>query len=92
MLSSKTLTGRITTSNTRLFAIRLEVSKATSMDIEHMILIANSLDVRHSSHRGGSLQNELGDEWTLWNDLGFSLYTVPSVCHVVATSDDGEKV
>jgi len=44
MLSSKTLTGRITTSNTRLFAIRLEVSKATSMDIKHMILIANSLD------------------------------------------------
>ena len=27
----------------------------------------------------------------LWNDLGFSLYAAPSVCHVVATSDDGEK-
>ena len=27
----------------------------------------------------------------LWNDLGFSLYTVPSVCHVVATSDDRKK-
>ena len=27
----------------------------------------------------------------LWNDLGFSLYAVLSVCHVVATSDDGKK-
>jgi len=27
----------------------------------------------------------------LWNDLGFSLYAVPSVCCVVATSDDGKK-
>ena len=27
----------------------------------------------------------------LWNDLGFSLYVVLSVCCVVATSDDGEK-
>ena len=27
----------------------------------------------------------------LWNDLGFSLCTALSVCHVVATSDDGEK-
>ena len=24
----------------------------------------------------------------LWNDLGFSLCAVPSVCHVVITSDD----
>ena len=27
----------------------------------------------------------------LWNNLGFSLCAAPSVCHVVATSDDGEK-
>ena len=27
----------------------------------------------------------------LWNNLGFSLYAVPSVCHMIATSDDGEK-
>ena len=27
----------------------------------------------------------------LWNDLGFSLCTVPSVCHVVATSDNRKK-
>ena len=36
-------------------------------------------------------------EWTqrwadLWNDLGFSLCAAPSVCHVVATSDEGEEV
>jgi len=28
----------------------------------------------------------------LWNDLGFSLYTAPSVCYVVATSDEGKEV
>ena len=27
----------------------------------------------------------------LWNDLGFSLYAVPSVCCVVTTSDVGKK-
>ena len=36
-------------------------------------------------------------EWTrrwvdLWNDLGFSLCAVPSVCRVVATSDEEGKV
>ena len=35
-------------------------------------------------------------EWTqkwvdLWNNLGFSLYAVLSVCCIVATSDDGKK-
>jgi len=29
----------------------------------------------------------LGD-MNLWNDLGFSLYAVLSVCHVVITSDE----
>ena len=27
----------------------------------------------------------------LLNDLGFSLYAALSVCHMVATSDDGKK-
>jgi len=27
----------------------------------------------------------------LWNDLGFSLYATPSVCHMVVTSDNGKK-
>ena len=27
----------------------------------------------------------------LWNDLGFSLCAVPSVCHMVTTSDDRKK-
>ena len=27
----------------------------------------------------------------LWNNLGFSLCAVPSVCHMVTTSDDGKK-
>jgi len=48
--------------------------------------------VRHGSYWGESPQNGLGDERTLWNDLGFSLCAAPPVCHVVATSDEGEKV
>ena len=48
--------------------------------------------VRRSSHQGGSPQNGLGDERTLWNGLGFSLCAAPSVCHVVATSDEGEEI
>ena len=28
----------------------------------------------------------------MWNDLGFSLCAAPSVCCMVATSDEGEKV
>ena len=43
MLFSKALVGKITTSDAKLFAIRLEVSKATSIDIEHIILITSSL-------------------------------------------------
>ena len=43
MLSSKTLADRTTTSDAELFAIELEVSKVTSMDIEYIILITNSL-------------------------------------------------
>jgi len=27
----------------------------------------------------------------LWNNLGFSLYAASSVCHMVATLDDGKK-
>jgi len=27
----------------------------------------------------------------LWNNLGFSLCAAPSVCRMVATSDDGKK-
>jgi len=46
--------------------------------------------VRHGSHQGGSPQNGLRDD--LWNNLGFSLCAVPSVCHMVTTSDEGEKV
>ena len=44
MLFSKALASRTTASDTKLFAIKLEVFKATSMYIEHIILITNSLD------------------------------------------------
>jgi len=43
MSSSKALANKTTTFNTELFAIKLGVSKATSMDIEYIILITNSL-------------------------------------------------
>jgi len=43
MSFSKTPASKTTTSNAELFAIRLGVSKATSMDIEHIILITDSL-------------------------------------------------
>ena len=41
--SSKVPAGRTTAPNAELFAIRLGVPKATSMDIEHIILITDSL-------------------------------------------------
>ena len=43
ILSSKALTSRKTAPNTELFAIRLEVSKATSMDMKCIILITDFL-------------------------------------------------
>jgi len=43
LLSSKAPAGRTTASDAELFAIRLEVSRATSMDIEHIILITDFL-------------------------------------------------
>ena len=42
MLSSKASAGRITAPDAELFAMKLRVSKATSMDIKHIILITNS--------------------------------------------------
>ena len=41
--SSKAPAGQTTAPDAELFAIRLDVSKATSMDIEHIILITDSL-------------------------------------------------
>ena len=43
MSSSKTPANRTTTLDTELFVIVLEVSKATSIDIEYIILINDSL-------------------------------------------------
>jgi len=43
VLSSKALPSRTTAPDTELFAIRLDIAKATSMAIEHIILITNSL-------------------------------------------------
>jgi len=38
-----------------------------------------------------SLQDRLGNMWTLLNNLGFSLCTTLSVCHIVTTSDNRKK-
>ena len=43
MSSSKAPAGKTTAPDAELFAIRLGVSKATSMDIEHIILITDLL-------------------------------------------------
>ena len=43
VLSSKALAGRTTAPDAKLFAIRLDIAKATSMAIEHIILITDSL-------------------------------------------------
>ena len=43
MLSSMILAGKSTALNDELFTIRLEISKATSMEIKHIILITDSL-------------------------------------------------
>ena len=57
VLSSKAPAGRTTAPDTNLFVIRLDVSKATSMDIECIILITDSLgfarrSVNPSVHSG----------------------------------------
>jgi len=44
MSSSKTSASRITTFDTKLSAIRLGIAKTTSIAIEHIILITNSLE------------------------------------------------
>jgi len=31
------------------------------------------------------------DDVNLWNDLGFSLYAIPSVCYIVTTLDEWIK-
>ena len=42
--SSKTLAGKITVPDAELFVIRLGIAKATSIDIEHIILITELLE------------------------------------------------
>ena len=43
MLPSKALAGQITTPNTELFYIRLGIDKATSINIQYIIFITDSL-------------------------------------------------
>ena len=43
MLFSKALAGQITIPDSKLFAIRLGIAKATNITIEHIILITDSL-------------------------------------------------
>ena len=62
MTSSKALAGRTTAFDAKLFAIRLDVSKATSMGIEHIILITNSLG---SARRSVDLSVHSGQAYSL---------------------------
>jgi len=43
MLFSKALAGQITVPDSKLFAIRLGIAKATNMNIKYIILITDSL-------------------------------------------------
>ena len=47
--------------------------------------------VRHSSYHRWKSTKWAQRYANLWNNLGFSLYTVPSVCYIVAISDKREK-
>jgi len=49
VLFSKVSAGRTTASDAKLFAIRLNVSKTTSMDIKHIILITDSIGLARRS-------------------------------------------
>ena len=62
MTSSKAPAGRTTAFDAKLFAIRLDVSKATSMDIEQIILITNSLG---SARRSVDLSVHSGQAYSL---------------------------
>jgi len=84
----------VTTTEAELFAIRCGIKQAILIpNISYIIVITDSI---HSCQAQFTLEWKSA-EWTqrwadLWNDLGFSLCAVLSVCHMVATSDDGKKV
>jgi len=59
VLSSKTPAGRTTAPDAELFAIRLDVSKATSMNIKHIILITDSLGSNSPSSLVVSITEDL---------------------------------
>ena len=52
------------------------------------LLICNMSGIVHTGVKVHRIDSEWAD---LWNNLSFSLYTAPSVCHVITTSDDGKK-
>ena len=61
-------------------------------DVGLLVILLLVLGLAGASSQLGSLSAGWTQRWAdLWNDLGFSLCAVPSVCHVVATSDDGNK-
>ena len=79
------------TFTTRWILIELGNRNFTAL-VDTTSSITYSPTVRYGSHQGESPQSGLGDEQTLWNDLGFSLCAVPPICCMVTTSDEGEKV
>ena len=55
------------------------------------ILLLHILLVKHDSYWGWKSARWTQSYANLWNDLGFSLCAVPSICYVVTTSDNREK-
>ena len=51
-----------------------------------------SLQISSKMYRVWKLYTISSVIWTSQNDLGFSLYTTPSVCCIITTSEDWNKV
>ena len=57
-----------------------------------IILVENYRKIRSRLLSGTVYTGVEVHRMDLWNDLGFSLCAVSSICHVVTTSDEREKV
>ena len=73
MLSSKAPANWTTTPDVKLFAIKLSIVKATSMDIEYIILITNFLG---SSRKTVNLFCQNHKQWTLFLIFVFILFSI----------------
>ena len=63
------------------------------LSLSSVLTYSPLLDVCQAQFTPGWKSMEWTQKWAdLWNDLGFSLCAIPSVYHMVATSDERKKV